>query len=324
MIEQQNRSLIRAVKSPEEFGRVAVLMGGTAAEREVSLKSGRAVFEALLRNKIDAVALDIGEQPLQALLEGNYSRVFNMLHGRGGEDGVIQGALQALNLPFTGSGVLGSALSMDKLRSKLCWRGCCLSTPAWMQIDGQKDLSECEERLGFPVIVKPAQEGSSIGMSRAENSDELLKSWELAAQCGCEVFAEQWITGKEYTVAIIGETALPVIRLETPNLFYDFEAKYVSDSTEYHCPCGLSEEAVKEMQSLALKACQALSVSGWGRVDLMVDEQGKAWLIEVNTIPGMTDQSLVPMAANAAGISFDELVWLILESSFSAEALCNG
>jgi D-alanine-D-alanine ligase len=323
MIEQQNKNLTRTVQNPEDFGRVAVLMGGTAAEREVSLKSGQAVFESLLRNKVDAVALDICEQPMQALLDGSYSRVFNMLHGRGGEDGVMQGALQVLNLPFTGSGVLGSALSMDKLRSKLCWIGCGLPTPIWMEIKGEEDLSECEEKLGFPVIVKPAQEGSSIGMSRAENPEELLAAWKLASKCRCDVFAEQWITGKEYTVAVIGETALPIIRLETPNQFYDFEAKYVSESTEYLCPCGLAEKAEKEMHSLALKACKALSVSGWGRVDLMVDAEGKPWLIEVNTIPGMTDHSLVPMAANEAGISFDELVWLILESTFSEE-ICGG
>lgn len=319
MIKPQYKNLIRTVQKPEDFGRVAVLMGGTAAEREVSLKSGQAVFEALLRNKIEAVALDIGEQPMQSLLDGNYSRVFNMLHGRGGEDGVMQGALQVLNLPFTGSGVLGSALSMDKLRSKLCWLGCELPTPVWAEIKGEEDLSECEEKLGFPVIVKPAQEGSSIGMSCAENPEELLASWKLASKCGCDVFAEQWITGKEYTVAVIGETALPIIRLETPNQFYDFEAKYVSESTEYLCPCGLSETAEKEMQTLALQACKALSVTGWGRVDLMVDAEGKPWLIEVNTIPGMTDHSLVPMAAREAGISFDELVWLILESTVSEE-----
>ncbi|RLA21504.1 MAG: D-alanine--D-alanine ligase [Gammaproteobacteria bacterium] len=324
MIDQRSEALIRTVQNPEAFGRVAVLMGGTAAEREVSLKSGQAVFEALLRNGIDAIALDIGEAPLKVLMGGDYSRVFNMLHGRGGEDGVIQGLLETLGLPFTGSGVLGSALSMDKLRSKLCWLGCGLATPAWLQIEGPEDLERCEALLGFPVIVKPAQEGSSIGMSMAMNAEELDKAWKLAAQCGCEVFAEQWITGKEYTVAVIQQSALPIIRLETDNQFYDFEAKYISDSTQYHCPCGLPSETEEALQLLSVKACQALSVSGWGRVDLMVDEQGKPWLIEVNTIPGMTDHSLVPMAANAAGISFDDLAWLILESSFAAEGGCDG
>lgn len=324
MIEQQPTALIRTVEKPKAFGRVAVLMGGTAAEREVSLKSGQAVYEALLRNGIDAVALDVGREPLKALQGGGYSRVFNMLHGRGGEDGVIQGALQALGLPFTGSGVLGSALSMDKLRSKLCWMGGGLATPAWLQLKEPADIERCEALLGFPVIVKPAQEGSSIGMSRAKNGEELVKAWRLAAECDCDVFAEQWVTGEEYTVAVIQQTALPVIRLETENSFYDFDAKYISNSTQYHCPCGLSEEAEKSIQELAIEACQAVSVSGWGRVDLMVDGQGKPWLIEVNTVPGMTDHSLVPMAAKAAGISFDELVWLILESSFSMEMHCDG
>jgi D-alanine-D-alanine ligase len=317
-LESQKKSG-RTIQNPKDFGRVAVLMGGTAAERAVSLKSGQAVYEALLRNGVDAVALDVSGSPVDAIVNGNYSRIFNMLHGRGGEDGVMQGVLQALSLPFTGSDVLGSALSMDKLRSKLCWLGCELPTPAWMQLEGVSDLPRCEEKLGYPVIVKPAQEGSSIGMSCASNFKELIAAWELASQCGCDVFAEQWITGKEYTVALVGEVGLPTIRLETANQFYDYEAKYLSNSTQYHCPCGLSEVEEKALQQLAMKAAKALSVSGWGRVDLMVDEQGQPWLIEVNTIPGMTDHSLVPMAANAAGISFDELVWLVLETSFKGQ-----
>ncbi len=321
---QSQKKISRTIQNPEEFGRVAVLMGGTAAERAVSLKSGQAVYEALLRNGIDAVALDVSDSPVTTLIEGEYSRVFNMLHGRGGEDGVMQGALQALNLPFTGSDVLGSALSMDKLRSKLCWLGCDLPTPAWMQLEGLDDLPRCEEKLGFPVIVKPAQEGSSIGMSCASNSKELIAAWELASQCGCDVFAEQWVTGQEYTVALIGEVGLPVIRLETANQFYDYEAKYLSNSTQYHCPCDLSDVEGKSLQQLAMKAAKALAVSGWGRVDLMVDEQGQPWLIEVNTIPGMTSHSLVPMAAKAAEISFDELVWLVLETSFKEQEANNG
>jgi D-alanine-D-alanine ligase len=243
--------------------------------------------------------------------------VFNIIHGRGGEDGVLQGALEALGIPYTGSGVLASALAMDKLRTKLCWRGAGLPTPAWMLLESADDLGRCAESLGFPVIVKPASEGSSIGMSRAENLEELRQAYEIAAQYNCQVFAEAWITGKEYTAAVLDDEPLPLIRLETPRAFYDFEAKYRSDTTRYHCPCGLDGEAEAALQALARKACRCVGVRGWGRVDLLVDGEGRPWLIEVNTVPGMTDHSLVPMAAKAAGIAFDELVWRILETSLA-------
>jgi len=302
-------------KNAEDFGRVAVLMGGASAEREVSLRSGKAVLQALLVRGVDAVGLDVGANPVEPLLQSSYDRVFNIIHGRGGEDGVVQGALEALGIPYTGSGVLASALAMDKLRTKLCWLGAGLSTPGWMLLEKPDDLERCAMQLGFPLIVKPANEGSSIGMSRAGNLEELRQAWQIARQYDCQVFAEVWVTGKEYTVAVLDDQPLPLIRLETPHAFYDFDAKYRADTTRYHCPCGLEANQEAEFQALALKSCQALGVKGWGRVDLLVDDENRAWLIEVNTVPGMTDHSLVPMAAKAVGIEFDELAWRILETS---------
>jgi D-alanine-D-alanine ligase len=305
------------IENPAEFGRVAVLMGGSAAEREVSLKSGAAVLQALLNKGVDATGLDVGERLIQPLLEQRFDRVFNIIHGRGGEDGVLQGALEALGLPYTGSGVLASALSMDKLKTKLCWMGASLPTPRWMRLREERDLAACEEMLGFPVIVKPAEEGSSIGMSRAENASELGEAWQRASQYNCAVFAETWITGREYTAGVLDGRPLPLIRLETPHTFYDFDAKYRAETTRYRCPCGLPAEEESRLQKLAVESCEAVGVSGWARVDLLVDGSGTPWLIEVNTVPGMTDHSLVPMAAKAAGIGFDELVWRILETSLA-------
>jgi D-alanine-D-alanine ligase len=298
-----------------EFGKVAVLMGGTAAEREISLLSGTAVFQALLQQGIDAVPVDITTDPLSVLSNIKVDRVFNVIHGRGGEDGVLQAVLELLGLPYTGSGVLASALSMDKLRTKLCWQGMGLPTPKWFVLKSEQDVDSCIAHLRFPVMVKPAMEGSSIGMSKAGNRDELLTALQVAAQYGCEVYAEQWVHGKEYTVAVLGGEALPVINLETPNTFYDFEAKYHADTTRYHCPCGLNEVQEQQLQVLAQTACAGLGVKGWARVDVFIDEKGGPQLIEVNTVPGMTSHSLVPMAANAAGIDFAELVWRILETS---------
>ena len=303
----------------EVFGRVAVLMGGFAAEREVSLISGRAVHAALAGRGVDAVALDVGADLVGPLLESRYDRVFNIIHGRGGEDGVLQGALEALGVPYTGSGVLASALAMDKLRTKLCWLGAGLPTPAWMLLESADDLGRCAEALGFPVIVKPASEGSSIGMSRADNLEELRRAYELASQFACQVFAEAWVTGKEYTAALLDGEPLPLIRLETPHAFYDFDAKYRADTTRYHCPAGLAADEEAALQALARQACRCVGVKGWGRVDLLVDGGNRPWLIEVNTVPGMTDHSLVPMAAKARGIAFDELVWRILETSLAPE-----
>lgn len=308
----KSRTIIQA----SDFGRVAVLMGGKAAEREISLNSGNAVCQALLRNKIDATAIDVEHTVLDSLQGSRFDRAFNMVHGRGGEDGVLQAVLETLDLPYTGSGILASALSMDKLRTKLCWQGAGLVTPKWVLLQDESDIQQCIDELGFPVIVKPALEGSSLGMSRAESREQLIKAWQDAALYQCDVFAEAWIQGKEYTVGVLQSEALPAIRLETPNKFYDYEAKYQANTTQYICPAGLTPEAEQKLSALALQACQVVGVEGWGRVDLFIDAQEVAQLIEVNTVPGMTDHSLVPMAAYHAGMNFDELVWRILETSF--------
>lgn len=302
-------------RKPEEFGRVAVLMGGTAAERPVSLRSGAAVYAALKSKGVDAVTIDVTGSPIDALAGHKVDRVFNIIHGRGGEDGVLQGVLEAMNIPYTGSGVMASALSMDKLRTKLCWQGYGLVTPKWCLLKDEKDIDNCIEKLGFPVIVKPALEGSSIGMSKARNREELVKALALAASYRCDVYAEAWVTGKEYTVAILNGEALPIIRLETPNEFYDYEAKYNATTTQYHCPCGLSQVQELQLRNIAVEAGKVVGVKGWSRVDVFVDESGQYQLIEINTVPGMTDHSLVPMAAKQAGIDFEELVWRILETS---------
>ena len=303
-------------KDAKDFGRVAVLIGGTAAEREISLNSGNAVYQALLDNKVDAYVIDVKTNVLEALGDALFDRVFNVIHGRGGEYGVLQAVLDTLALPYTGSGVLASALSMDKLRTKLCWQGAGLPTPPSVLLQNEHDIERCIAELGFPVIVKPAQEGSSLGMSRAETKQELLDAWQLADQYQCDVYAETWVKGEEYTVAVLNGEGLPIIRLETPNTFYDFDAKYRADTTRYHCPAGLSDALEAELVRLSLEACAVLGVTGWGRVDIFIDERGQAQLIEVNTVPGMTDHSLVPMAAKAAGLSFEQLVWRILETSF--------
>lgn len=299
----------------KQFGKVAVLMGGTAAERDISLISGKAVYEALLAKGVDAVAVDITTNAIDALKDIQVDRVFNIVHGRGGEDGVLQAVLEALNIPYTGSGVLASALAMDKLRTKLCWQGAGLITPKWFLLKNETDLDACIAHLGFPVIVKPSKEGSSIGMSKAHNRDELAKALSVASDYNCDVYAEQWVTGKEFTVAVLNGNALPVIRLETPNEFYDYDAKYRANTTQYHCPAGLADEKEQELRELAEIACDIIGVAGWGRVDVFIDEQNQTQLIEVNTVPGMTDHSLVPMAAKQAGYSFADLVLTILETS---------
>ncbi len=303
------------IKKPEQFGRVAVVMGGTAAERDVSLRSGAAVYQALKQQGVDAIAVDVTGSIIDALMNIKVDRVFNIIHGRGGEDGVLQAVLDVLGIPYTGSGVLASALAMDKLRTKLCWQGYGLATPKWHVLKNETDLDACIEKLGFPVIVKPAQEGSSIGMSKANTRDELAKALQIAADYDCDVYAEAWVTGKEYTVGVLNGEALPVIRLETPNAFYDYEAKYQATTTQYHCPCGLAVEQEQELQQLAVTACEVIGVTGWARVDVFIDAAGQTQLIEVNTVPGMTDHSLVPMAAKQANIDFDALVWRILETS---------
>jgi D-alanine-D-alanine ligase len=296
------------------FGKVAVLMGGDSAEREISLLSGGAVLAALLRQGVDAHAIDPKSDDIASLPNEGFLSVFNILHGRGGEDGVIQGELQRLALPYTGSGVLGSALAMDKYRSKLLWRGVGLPTPEFALLNGVEDLAAADG-LGYPLMVKPVREGSSIGMAKVDNRVMLEAAWREAAGFDDQVLAERWITGSEYTAAVLQHQLLPLIRLETPREFYDYEAKYHADTTRYHCPCGLPQAEERKLQELAWQAFTALGADGWGRVDMMVDENGNPWLIEVNTVPGMTDHSLVPMAAKQAGISFDELVLRILETS---------
>jgi len=295
----------------QDFGKVAVLMGGWAAEREVSLVSGTAVLEGLKRRGVDAHGIDVGRDILSVLGNGGYDRVFNVVHGRGGEDGVLQGGLDILGLPYTGSGVLGSAIAMDKYRTKLVWQSLGIPTPGFAVIEQEADLAAAAE-LGFPLMVKPAHEGSSIGMARAMDAAELRAAWMAARAYDSAVLAEQWVHGTEYTAAVLGEQVLPLIRLQTANVFYDYQAKYESDQTQYHVPCGLDASKEQELQALVLRAFRAVDAQGWGRVDLFVDDEGHACLIEVNTVPGMTSHSLVPMAAKAAGIGFDELVWQVL------------
>jgi D-alanine-D-alanine ligase len=297
------------------FGKVAVLMGGWAAEREVSLNSGAAVLKALCHAGVDAQGIDVGRDILTVLQTEHYDRAFIVLHGRGGEDGVIQGALELMQLPYTGCGVMASAISMDKLMTKQVWMGANLPTPHFEMLQANTDFSAVVERLGLPLMVKPATEGSSIGMAKVKHMDQLEPAWRVAAQYDDQVFAEQWVEGDEYTCAILDQQAQPLIRLEVQNDFYDYEAKYQSNDTQYHCPCGLDQNAEESLQQLAQQAFSAVKGSGWGRVDMMRDQSGKTWLIEVNTVPGMTDHSLVPMAARANGISFEQLVIQILETT---------
>ncbi len=307
----------RTVSDPAEFGKVAVLMGGWSAERAVSLRSGQAVLAALLARGVDAHGIDADREILRVLSAGGFDRVFIVLHGRGGEDGVIQGALEILGLPYTGSGVLASALGMDKLRTKQVWRGAGLPTPPWRLVESAAELADAGRELGLPLAVKPSREGSSIGISRADAPDQFQAAWEQASACDSSVLVEPWIQGQEYTGALLGGTALPLIRLETPRTFYDYEAKYHANDTRYHCPCGLPEPREAELQTLVRQAFAAVDGAGWGRVDLMVDVEGRPWLLEVNTVPGMTDHSLVPMAARVAGCGFEDLVWRILETSLA-------
>jgi D-alanine-D-alanine ligase len=301
------------------FGKVAVLMGGDSAEREISLESGSAVLAALLRQGVRAEGLDLNGQVLGRLQAEGFDRVFIALHGRGGEDGQIQGALETLRIPYTGSGILASALAMDKRMSKRVWLSLGLPTPPFLELGQGFDPEAVVEAVGLPIMVKPAREGSSVGASKVTAKDALTEAWRQAARTDDCVIAERWITGKEYTVAVLGAEALPIIRLETPRAFYDYEAKYLDDQTRYLIPSGLSEDRERVTQSLALRAFHALGCRGWGRVDLMIDGQDQPWLLEVNTVPGMTSHSLVPMAAKAAGIGFDELVLRILEMSLAGD-----
>ncbi len=295
------------------FGKVAVLFGGKSAEREVSLKSGAGVLAALQRQGVDAHAFDPAERSLDELRA--FDRVFIMLHGRYGEDGTIQGALELMEIPYTGSGVLASAVGMDKWRTKLLWRAVGLPIPEFVMLDENSDFAAVERQLGLPLFVKPACEGSSIGVSKVRQPGELQTAWREAAKHDALVIAEQAILGGEYTVAILGEQVLPIIKIVPATDFYDYEAKYLRDDTQYLCPCGLPEAREMELRAQALEAFRALGCSGWGRVDFLMDDAGRAYLLEVNTSPGMTDHSLVPMAARVAGISYEQLVLRVLEES---------
>ena len=293
-------------------GRVALLLGGRSAEREISLRSGAAVQAALQRRGVQVQALDARDPVLGQLERGGYERAFVALHGRGGEDGSMQGALEVLGLPYTGSGVLASALAMDKLRSKRQWLAAGLPTPEFEILHASSEWGQVAAGLGLPLMVKPAREGSSIGMSRVTEAAGLAEAYALAAGYDDEVFAERYISGGEYTVGIVGDEVLPLIRLVPARDFYDYAAKYERDDTRYLCPCGLDAATERGLQELAWQAFTALGCGGWGRVDLMLDAAGRGWLVEVNTVPGMTDHSLVPMAAAAVGWDFDELVMRIL------------
>lgn len=301
--------------SHSEFGRVGLLYGGSSSEREVSLMSGEAVHQALLNLGIDVVAIDAGENLLQSLPGYQLDRVFIALHGPGGEDGTLQGALEYLNLPYTGSGVLASALAMDKLRCKQMWRGIGLPTADFALLTADSDWAAELQRLGGQVMVKPAAEGSSIGMSRAQSAEKLQAAWADASRYNTSVIAEPLLPGPEYTVAIVQGQILPSIRIESNAEFYDYQAKYFSDQTQYLCPSELSASREQELQTLCLKAFDSVGCRGWGRVDVMVDRAGQFQLLEVNTVPGMTSHSLMPMAAKAAGLSFDQLVETILRGA---------
>lgn len=301
--------------SATDFGKVAVLLGGKSAEREVSLNSGAMVLAALRSRGVDAHPFDPAEQGLDVLMDQRFERAFIVLHGRFGEDGTLQGVLEWLGIPYTGSGVLASALAMDKLRTKLLWQASGLPTPPCELLHAEADLDAVAARLGLPIMVKPVNEGSSLGMSKVREARGLDEAFALAVNYDRVVMAEKFVEGPELTVGILVDQALPIIKLETPRDFYDYQAKYISDDTRYIIPCGLPQARERELQALCLEAFRALGCSGWGRVDLMLDAEGAPYLLEVNTAPGMTDHSLVPMAAQAAGMSYADLCLRILEAA---------
>ena len=303
-----------------KFGKVAVLLGGKSAERQVSLDSGTAVLEALLRSGVNAEAFDPQQRSVTELV--GYDRAFIVLHGRGGEDGQIQGTLEWLNIPYTGTGVQGSAIGMDKVKTKQVWQGSELPTAPYRIVTKDSDLQQVIDSIGLPFIIKPVHEGSSIGMSKVEKIEDFASAIAKATEHDAVVMAEKWITGREFTIVILNGQALPIIRLQPPAdvAFYDFEAKYNRNDVQYGIPCGLSEDEEKRLQALCLRAFQAVGASGWGRIDAMQDEQGNFWLLEVNTVPGMTSHSLVPKAAEAVGYSFDQLCVAILEQTLTDAA----
>ena len=290
------------------LGKIAVLMGGTSAERAVSLKSGQAVYSALQQSGADVIAIDVQAHAIEQLTNVDFDVAFIALHGRGGEDGTIQGVLEWLDKPYTGSGVMASALAMDKWRTKLIWQAAGLPTPKAFLLNEDSDWSQLIAELNADAIVKPAREGSSIGMRKVHTAEELQDSFNFAREYDGLVLAESWVKGAEFTVAIVDGKALPAIQLKTSHAFYDYDAKYQANDTQYLLPCGLSAEKEQELQQLALKAFDVIGGQGWGRIDVMQDQNGRFWLLEANTSPGMTDHSLVPMAAAAVGMSFPELV----------------
>jgi len=307
------------ITDPARFGRVAVLMGGTSSERDVSLNSGQNVLDGLRRRGVQAESVDGIPALVEALAAKRIDRVFNILHGQrgGGEDGVVQGLLEAYGVPYTGSDVLGSALSMDKIRTKQVWLSVALPTPAYASLERGDDVVAAAQKIGLPVIVKPACEGSSVGVTRCFKDADLPAAVALASRYDGPMLVEQLIQGEEYTVGVLGNEALPSIRIVPAGEYYDYHAKYVAEDTQYICP-GLTGAAEQELGSLALGAFLTAGCSGWGRVDFMRDRSGRPWLLEVNTAPGMTSHSLVPKAAGARGVDFDELVWRVLETSFTA------
>jgi len=295
------------------FGKVAVLLGGKSAEREVSLKSGGMVLAALRKKGVDAHPFDPKEKDVQELVKERFARVFIALHGRFGEDGTMQGILEWLGIPYTGSGVLASALAMDKVRTKRLWAAERLPTAPYTVLDEKTNFGAVAKKLGMPLFVKPASEGSSVGMTKVRAAKGLKEAYALAAKYDPVVIAEKFVDGPELTVAILGDRVLPIIKIETPREFYDYEAKYIANDTRYLIPSGLAAKKENDIQALCLKAFRALGCRGWGRVDLMLDRRGRPFLLEVNTVPGMTDHSLVPMAARAVGISYEDLCVKILE-----------
>ncbi len=306
------------ISGAAEFGRVAVLLGGHSSEREVSLDTGAAVLAALQRRGVDAHAWDPAEQPMTDFAAAGFDRVWIALHGPGGEDGALQGFLEWIDIPYTGSGVMASAVAMDKVRSKHLFRAASIPTPDYAVASNREEASVAAERLGFPLIVKPSGQGSSVGMSKIFERNELNAAVDTALAYGDVVLLETCITGDEFTVAVLQGRALPTIRIVTPRVFYDYRAKYESDRTEYICPGTQSSDAEAVYAEIAVAAFAELGCSGWGRVDFMTGPDGQPLVLEVNTVPGMTSHSLVPMAAKRDGIDFDELCWRILETSFTA------
>ncbi|MFO1318541.1 MAG: D-alanine--D-alanine ligase [Burkholderiales bacterium] len=298
---------------PAGFGKVAVLFGGRSAEREISLLSGSNVLESLKRSGVDAHAFDPRDRDVWELKRDGFDRVFIALHGRYGEDGTVQGALELMGLPYTGSGVMSSALCMDKLRTKMVWVACDVPTPAWRVLSAESDWQDVADALGLPLIVKPAHEGSTLGLTKVTQVDQLANAYALAAKYDTLVLAEEFVAGEELTAAFLGDAALPLIRIEAPQGNYDYQNKYFSDETRYHCPCGLPAVDEDHLRALVMHAVRSLGCAGWGRADLIRRADGSVSLLEMNTSPGMTGHSLVPMAARAAGIDFDTLVLRILE-----------